>query len=208
MPEVFRIRFIKTWGLYNKGEVAAFEEKEAKELCNPFNSQSDRIASWEDKDRENKVQEYIKARQAGEIKRDEAQSIRKKYYLDEYAYDNARLEEMAAEDEAQIPEGRSVKDYEATQNEGEKLLNELLHPIVADELHLDVIHLVIEGLNDEGVNPNLTDISDKLKEGDIQFTQKEITVSLTYMLENGEVILDPEQPKTKKHYIAKVKNDD
>jgi len=209
MPEErVNIRFIKAYGLFNGGEVASFSEAEAKELCNPFNPQSDRIASWEDKDREEKVQEYIKIRQAGEIQREAAQSIRKKHYMDEYAYDPGRLAEMASEDEAAEPQGSSIKDYQTMQEEGTKLLDELLHPVKADELHSEIIHMVIEDLNKEGVNPNFPAIADKLKEGEIKITQKQIGVSLSFMLETGQITLDPEEAKNKKNYIAKVIEDD
>lgn len=126
MQELVNIRFLKSWGSFGKGEVAGFSEKAAGELCNPFNPQSDRIAIWEDKEREQKAQDYIKVRQAGEVKRDMLQSIRKKYCMGEYGYDHSRLEQMAADDKADKPKGSRVKDYEAMQDEGKNELTKLL----------------------------------------------------------------------------------
>ena len=129
MPEeIVNIRFIKAHGLFNGGEVAGFSEAEAKELCNPFNPQSSRIASWVDEKREAKVQEYIKARQAGEIQREAAQSIRKKHLMDEYAYDPGRLQEMVDEDNMSKPKGSKIKNYEELQAHGVKELAKLLKP--------------------------------------------------------------------------------
>ena len=128
MSETVNIRFIKAHGLFNGGEVAGFSEAEAKELCNPFNPQSSRIASWVDKEREAKVQKYIKTRQVGEIQREAAQSIRKKHHMDEYAYDPGRLQEMEDVDLQSDPPGRSVKNYEELQAHGVKELAKLLKP--------------------------------------------------------------------------------
>ena len=208
MPEIVNIRFIKAHGLFNGGEVAGFSEAEAKELCNPFNPQSSRIASWVDKEREAKVQKYIKTRQVGEIQREAAQSIRKKHLMDEYAYDPGRLQEMEDVDLQSDPPGRSVKNYEELQADGKQMLDDLLHPIMENKDNSILIHEVIMDLNKEDVNPNLSYIVDELKERDVKLTQKEIQTSLTFMIENGWLILDPEQPKNKKHYIAKEKKDD